>query len=159
MKKVLLILLALALVMPVVARKTKTTQSTLRNSSAVIEAMPVDPAEKVPEGVEPNAVTIKGYSKRASDNKESFLVTNNTNHRMSQIVLKMRYTTVSGALLHERTATVSVSLKAGETQLVSIRSWDVQRLFYYFSGPKPRKSATPYKLSYRLMGYSIPVGQ
>ena len=51
-----------------------------------------------------------------------------------------------------------VKLLPGETQLVSIKSFDVQRLFYYYAGPQPRKSATPFQVAYRLTGYDIQVG-
>ena len=35
-------------------------------------------ADSVPEGVNPNAISIKGYTKKASDSKEAFFVTNRT---------------------------------------------------------------------------------
>jgi len=108
--------------------------------------------------VDPAAVTIKGFAKRASDSKESFFITNNTRHRMSAVRLLMRYTTLNGELLTQRSVTVPVSLKPGETKLVEVKSFDVQRLFYYYAGPQPRKQATPFKVSYRLTGYDVPVG-
>ena len=108
--------------------------------------------------VDPAAVTIKGFAKRASDSKESFFITNNTRHRMSAVRLLMRYTTMNGELLTQRSVTVPVSLKPGETKLVEVKSFDVQRLFYYYAGPQPRKQATPFKVSYRLTGYDVPVG-
>ena len=108
--------------------------------------------------VDPAAVTIKGFAKRASDSKESFFITNNNRHRMSAVRLLMRYTTMNGELLTQRSVTVPVSLKPGETKLVEVKSFDVQRLFYYYAGPQPRKQATPFKVSYRLTGYDVPVG-
>jgi hypothetical protein len=108
--------------------------------------------------VDPNAVTLKGFNKRASESKESFFITNNTSHRMSAVRLLLRYTTMNGELLTQRSVTVPVSLKPGETKLVSVKSFDVQRLFYYYAGPQPRKQATPFKVAYRLTGYDIPVG-
>jgi hypothetical protein len=108
--------------------------------------------------VDPNAVSLKGFSKRASESKESFFITNNTSHRMSAVRLLLRYTTMNGEMLTQRTVNVSVNLKPGETKLVSVKSFDVQRLFYYYAGPQPRKQATPFKVAYRLTGYDIPVG-
>jgi len=108
--------------------------------------------------IDPNAVTLKGYSKRASDSKESFFITNNTKHRMSAVRLLLRYTTMRGEMLTQRAVTVPVSLKPGESKLVSVKSFDVQRLFYYYAGPKPRKAATPFQVAFRLTGYDIPVG-
>ena len=108
--------------------------------------------------VDPNAVSLKGFSKRASESKESFFITNNTSHRMSAVRLLLRYTTMNGEMLTQRTVNVSVNLKPGETKLVSVKSFDVQRLFYYYAGPQPRKQATPFRVAYRLTGYDIPVG-
>ena len=108
--------------------------------------------------IDPNAVTLKGYSKRASDSKESFFITNNTKHRMSAVRLLLRYTTMRGEMLTQRAVTVPVSLKPGESKLVSVKSFDVQRLFYYYAGPQPRKQATPFKVAFRLTGYDVPVG-
>lgn len=108
--------------------------------------------------IDVNAVSLKGFSKRASESKESFFITNNTSHRMSAVRLLMRYTTMDGEMLTQRVVNVPVSLNPGETKLVSVKSFDVQRLFYYYAGPQPRKQATPFKVAYRLTGYDIPVG-
>lgn len=139
--------------------RTRTTQSQLKNSTQVVEQLP-DAA--VPDSllryIEPNAVTLKGFSKKASDSRESFFVTNNTNHRISHVRLLLRYSLMTGEMLHERLATVEVDLKPRETRLVAIKTFDLQRLFYYYAGPKPRKSATPFKVAFRLVGYDIPVG-
>ncbi len=108
--------------------------------------------------VSPDAVSLKGFSKRASDSKESFFITNNTRQRMSAVRLLLRYTTMNDELLTQRVVTVPVNLKPGETRLVSVKSFDVQRLFYYYGGPRPRKQATPFKVAFRLTGYDVPVG-
>ena len=140
--------------------RTRTTQTQLKNNSQVVEQIPdASVPDSLLRDLEPNAVTLKGYSKKASDSRESFFVTNNTNHRISHIRLLMRYSQMNGEMLHERTATVEVDLRPGETRLVAIKTFDVQRLFYYYAGPKPRKSATPFKVAFRLIGYDIPVGR
>ena len=140
--------------------RTRTTRKNLRSVEVPVVVM--DTADGLlPDSlmqVDPAAVTLKGFSKRASDSKESFFITNNTGHRMSAVRLLMRYTTMQGEMLTQRTVTVPVSLKPGETKLVSVKSFDVQRLFYYYAGPQPRKAATPFQVAYRLTGYDIPVG-
>lgn len=156
-----LIFLTLLMVIVVVAMgRTRTTQAQLKNNSQIVEQIP---DASVPDSLllemEPNAVTLKGYSKKASDSRESFFVTNNTNHRISHVRLLMRYSQMNGEMLHERIATVEVDLKPRETRLVTVKTFDVQRLFYYYAGPKPRKSATPFKVAFRLVGYDIPVGR
>ena len=140
--------------------RTRTTRKNLQ--SVEIPVMTLESTDGLlPDSladIDPNAVTLKGYGKRASDSKESFFITNNTNHRMSAVRLLLRYTTMQGEMLTQRAVTVPVSLKPGETKLVSIKSFDMQRLFYYYAGPKPRKAATPFQVAFRLTGYDIPVG-
>ena len=140
--------------------RVRTTRKNLRSTE--VPVMVLEQADDMlPDSlaqVDPNAVSLKGYSKRASDSKESFFITNNTSHRMSAVRLLMRYTTMAGEMLTQRTVNVPVNLKPGETKLVSVKSFDVQRLFYYYAGPQPRKQATPFKVAYRLTGYDIPVG-
>lgn len=140
--------------------RTRTTRKNLRSVEVPVVALEASDG-LLPDSlaeVDPGAVTLKGYSKRASESKESFFVTNNTTHRMSAVRLLLRYTTMNGEMLTQRTVTVPVALKPGETKLVSIKSFDVQRLFYYYAGPQPRKSATPFQVAFRLVGYDIPVG-
>ncbi|MBQ6080548.1 MAG: hypothetical protein IJK93_09770 [Muribaculaceae bacterium] len=140
--------------------RTRTTRKNLRSIEVPVVALESSDG-LLPDSltqVDPNAVSLKGFSKRASDSKESFFVTNNTSHRMSAVRLLLRYTTMNGEMLTQRSVTVPVDLKPGETKLVSVKSFDVQRLFYYFAGPQPRKSATPFKVAFRLTGYDIPVG-
>ena len=140
--------------------RVRTTRKNLRSTE--VPVMVLEQADDMlPDSlaqVDPDAVSLKGYSKRASDSKESFFITNNTSHRMSAVRLLMRYTTMAGEMLMQRTVNVPVNLKPGETKLVSVKSFDVQRLFYYYAGPQPRKQATPFKVAYRLTGYDIPVG-
>ena len=141
MKTKIAILIVLIAVVAVATARTRTTQSQLRNNSQVIEEIPEGTIpDSLIQDIEPNAVTLKGYSKRASDSRESFFVTNNTNHRISHVRLLMRYMQMNGEMLHERIATVEVDLKPKETRLVSIKTFDVQRMFYYYAGPKPRKN-------------------
>ena len=160
MKKIIFLLIALvAMVGSVSLARTRTTQTQLKNNSQLVEQLPdANVPDSLLRDLEPNAVTLKGYSKKASDSRESFFVTNNTSHRISHVRLLMRYSQMNGEMLHERIATVEVDLKPHETRLVAIKTFDVQRLFYYYAGPKPRKNATPFKVAFRLVGYDIPVG-
>jgi len=154
-----LFIIALAIVAIASANgRTRTTHQRLSTDAVALERIVPADGDTIGE-VDQNAVSLRGFNKRASDAKESFFVTNNLSHRISAIRLLMRYTTLDGNMLHERTVTVPVTLKAGETKLVSIKTFDVQRMFYYYGGPKPRKSATPFKVAVRLEGYDIPVGK
>ena len=157
----LLLSVMLLLCISTLDARTRTTRKNLQSLEvpvAVMESGDDLLPDSLDLGVDPNAVTLKGFNKRASDSKESFFVTNNTKHRMSAVRLLLRYSTMNGEMLTQRTVTVPISLKPGETKLVSVKSFDVQRLFYYYAGPKPRKQATPFKVAFRLLGYDIPVG-
>ena len=157
---VLLMLIILCISALDVDARIRTTRKNLRSTEVPVVALEADDA-LLPDSLaqlDPNAVTLKGFTKRASESKESFFITNNTGHRMSAVRLLLRYTAMSGEMLTQRTVNVPVNLKPGETKLVSIKSFDVQRLFYYYAGPQPRKQATPFKVAYRLTGYDIPVG-
>ena len=157
---VLLMLIVLCISALDVDARIRTTRKNLRSTEVPVVALEADDA-LLPDSLaqlDPNAVTLKGFSKRASESKESFFITNNTGHRMSAVRLLLRYTAMSGEMLTQRTVNVPVNLKPGETKLVSIKSFDVQRLFCYYAGPQPRKQATPFKVAYRLTGYDIPVG-
>ncbi|UKI43839.1 MAG: hypothetical protein L6U16_12885 [Porphyromonadaceae bacterium] len=139
--------------------RTKTSVHKLSSTRMELECITTD-ADSVPEGVNPNAISIKGYTKKRERQQGGvFFVTNRTDRTISQIKLRLRYSTLTGEQLHERVATVNVTLRAGETRLVTIKSWDIQRQFYYYAGAKPRKKASPYKVAYRLIGYSLPIGE
>ena len=156
----LLLLLVILVCASTLDARTRTTRKNLRSTEVPVVALESSDG-LLPDSlaqIDPNAVSLKGYSKRASDSKESFFITNNTTHRMSAVRLMLRYSTMRGEMLTQRTVTMPVNLKPGETKLVSVKSFDVQRLFYYYAGPQPRKQATPFKVAFRLTGYDIPVG-
>ena len=158
MRSVLCIFLAV-LAVGAVAR-TRTTQKQLHSAAAVVKPLELTEVDSVDivAGVDPDGIVMKGFSKRASDSKESFFLTSRLRHRISSVRLLLRYSTMDGNVLHERRVVVPVDLKPGETKLVSVKTFDVQHVFYYYGSGKPRKSATPFKVAYRLTGYDIPVG-
>ena len=150
----------LAVLVLVATARTRTTQKRLHSAAAVVQTLDVAEVDSADwaAGVDTDGIVMKGYSKRASDSKESFFLTSRLKHRVSSVRLLMRYSAMDGTVLHERRVVVPVDLKPGETRLVSVKTFDVQHLFYYYGGNKPRKSATPFKVAYRLTGYDIPVG-
>ena len=156
MRTILLIFLVVACAAGTVAR-TRTTQSGLKSNTAPMERIDNDSTATLDDLA--GSITLRGFNKRASDSRETFFVTNNTTHRITHVRLLLRYYAVTGERLHEREVSVEVNLQPGETQLASVRSFDTQRRFYYYAGPKPRKSATPFRVAFRLLGYDIPVGR
>lgn len=157
MRKLMTMMLLVGLVALAVGARTRTTQSGLRDDGTPVENL-ADVEVDSTLALDPHAVTLRGFAKRAGDSKETFFVTNNTSHAISHVSLLLRYRTLDDEMLHERTVTVNVGAGPGETRMVSVPSFDKQRLFYYYNGPRPRKSATPFKVGFKLLGYDIPVG-
>ena len=92
----LMCIAVLCVLMPMnVVARTRTTQKSLRNASAIVEALPLDSVAVAESGINPNAVTLRGYSKRASDSKESFFITNNTAHSITSVDIHHELTTVA----------------------------------------------------------------
>ncbi|MBP5560759.1 MAG: hypothetical protein J6X70_03025 [Muribaculaceae bacterium] len=158
MRKLMTLMAFVALIAAATQARTRTTQSGLRDDGTPVENI-ADVEIDSTLALDPHAVTLRGFAKRASDTKETFFVTNNTEHAISHVCLLLRYRTLDDEMLHERTVTVTVGAAPGETRMVSVPSFDKQRLFYYYNGPRPRKSATPFKVGFKLLGYDIPVGQ
>ena len=107
-----LLLVALLLCVNTLDARTRTTRKNLRSTQVPVVVLDVGD-ELLPDSltqVDPNAVSLKGFSKRASDSKESFFITNKTAHRMSAVRLVLRYTTMDGVLLTQRTVHVPVNL-------------------------------------------------
>ena len=162
MRRLAILVIVVALVVPVAmqARRVRTTHNKLNTIETPMPAIEIADSDSVAAsaGVDRNAVSLFNFNKRASDTKESFHVRNNLQQRISSVRLLLRYTALDGTTLHERTVTVPIDLKAGETKMTMIKSFDTQRLYYYYKGTQPRKQATPFKVAVRVIGYDIPVG-
>lgn len=113
----------------------------------------------VPDTVSPGDITLRGYSKRPMDNKESVMVTNNTGHTIAAVHVHLTYRTMSGEVFNERDVTIRAVLEPGKTTVSEFRTFDTHHEFYYHGSGKPRKSATPYDVSYTLLGYDITIGR
>ncbi len=106
----------------------------------------------------PMVVGLYGYAKRLNDTKESFVLRNEThNYRISRIVLKLIYTTSSGEPLHNREETIECDLMPGESRILTIKSFDVSKMYYYYTMPPKRASGTPYRIKYDLLRYDVVV--
>lgn len=160
MKRIFIIALALSGVLATSAR-VKTTRKNLQVSTAAKVVAADVPCDSAASGTDAkfvaNAVTVKGFSKRLSDGDETFFITNNTDSRLGHVTLTLLYTDVDGKMLHKRTATVECNVKKGESCMIKLRSFDRHRRFYYYLGPKPRKSATPFLVKVHVEGYEIVV--
>ena len=99
----------------------------------------------------PMAVSMHGYSK-------SFILRNEThNYHISRVVLKIQYTTEDGTLIHSREECLECNLQPGSTQIVTIKSFDSNKSYYYYTMPPKRASGTPYRVQYDVLRYDIVV--
>ena len=104
-------------------------------------------------------ITIKGFSKTAGSVSETFFVTNNTMSNVTQLRLNIRYVDMENTELHERDIRVNCNVPSMGTRQLKIKSFDQQRQFYYYKGDTPRKSAVPFKVAIKVVGYSVEVAR
>lgn len=92
-------------------------------------------------------VTLAGYDKPLRASRETFLATNGLDVPITAIGIEIRYCDLEGRTLHERRVDCRAIIPAGGTRLISFRSWDANRSFFYCHGPSPRVSGvTPYDI-------------
>ncbi len=167
--KVRATLLSVALVALVAtAQRVKTTTDNLTLNSDVELAridLTVEPDTSFsvvqPDGIpvlKQSDITLRGYSKRVGDNKESVFVTNNTPYNISAVHLLLRYRTLDGTLITERDVTLHCDITPSSASRCDFRSFDTHHEYYYTGSGKSRKSAVPYTVSYHVSGYDITVG-
>lgn len=158
--RVLAALLAIIVVAAMAQARTRTTRKNISGSgTSVISDIPVAPDSlqcDTVAGFSRNAITFKGFAKRASDRKETFFATNHTNQRIGHFTVLMRYSDMQGNVLHERKCVVACDLKPGATSLASVRSFDQQSQFYYHQSSR-RKNAVAFTVAMRLISYEVTI--
>ncbi|MCM1521650.1 MAG: hypothetical protein NC039_03235 [Muribaculaceae bacterium] len=93
------------------------------------------------------AVTLAGYDKPLRASRETFLASNGLDVPITAIGIEIRYCDLDGRTLHERRVNCHAIIPAGGTRLISFRSWDANRSFFYCHGPSPRVSGViPYDI-------------
>lgn len=95
-------------------------------------------------------IRFLGYDKRQSANYETFLIRNEWNDTVTALEIQITYTDLSGSELHTRSESIKTELPPGTTRKADIKSWDTQKSFYYHKSRRPRTSATPYKVKFRI---------
>ncbi len=105
-----------------------------------------------------DSLVVVGYDKLLRSARETFFVVNNSSCHLKAISLTLTYYDMKGRMLHSRTAEIECNIPGGETRQLSLPSWDVQQLFYFYASPAPRRAATPYKVTYDI-GYAIAIKQ
>lgn len=98
-----------------------------------------------------DSIRMAGYDKPLTSNKEAFHLINSTGTAIIKVGVRIIYLDLKNRMFHSRELPVEVIVPAGETRLVSIPSWDIQKSFYYYLGQEPKKVATPYKVKIDIM--------
>ena len=95
-------------------------------------------------------IAISGYDKPLSAHNETFFATNKGDKTIKAINITLNYFDRKKRQLHSATITVDCTIPPGETRLLSIKSWDKQKSFYYHLSAKPRRQATPYSVTHTI---------
>lgn len=157
MKSVFVCLLSIALVAGICRGEVKKTTRTglpLLRRVELLEKISSDSAAVLPYS---DSIRIYGYEKKLSDAYEHFYVANKTPFHLSRIVLCFTYKMPSGELLHEETYDVACDIPSGATRHLSVRSFDRRHALFYYKSPRPKRSGTPFTLSYRILRFDVAV--
>ncbi len=155
MKHILPLILIVAAIFPLSARrKVNTLRSQLTPLSVVEELQQTGQADTLRYA---DRITFSGYSKTLNDANETFFVTNETPFHISRLCVKFTYSMPDGTMIHEEFHDINCDIPAAATRQISVRSFDRQHNFYYYLGKKPKRSATPYKVAYTLLSYDVKI--
>lgn len=142
----------------------KSTMKKLLGAQASADVVDVPPPMTIDSTLTPSipftplAVSMYGYAKRVSDARETFVLRNETPcYHISRVLIKLVYTTQEGAPLHERTELVECDLRPGGSRMVSVKSFDSSRSYYYYTQPPRRAKGIPYKVRYDILRYDVVV--
>lgn len=139
------------------AKKVKTTfktpSSTQTEKKGVSKRIPealdsVELAAIIPQ------IELSGYDKTAQSAKESFLLTNNSEHNIAGMVIELTYTDLQGRMIHKREETVKYNVPQGETRMISIRTFDEQKTLYYKNSTPPRSGGMPFNVDIKITSVS-----
>ncbi|MGN0232534.1 MAG: hypothetical protein ACI4A8_10050 [Muribaculaceae bacterium] len=160
MKSSLLKIAPIVLLLTVVsATAQNTVRKSVNESANQVALTAIDdslPAIGCSPLFQPQLISIKGFEKRATDAKETMLVTNNTTYNISRVKVRFRYTNnETGELLHQRDEWLDCEIPAGTTRSVDIASFDRHRRFYYYLSPRSRRQATPFAVAIKILRYDI----
>ena len=106
----------------------------------------------------PLAVTMYGYAKRVSDARETFVLRNETRcYHISRVMVKIVYSTQDGKPFHTREELVECDLMPGSSRVVTLKSFDTAKTYYYYLNPPVRAAGIPYMVRYDILRYDVVV--
>ncbi len=145
----LLLVCAISLSIAMVAMPQKTTRGKLRLREDVM----IHHMEKVNDTIVPanGEIGLYGYEKAQQSATESFFLTNNTGREIVSIAVSISYFNMRGEKLHSRTEEVKCDIPPSETRKIDLKSWDRQRLWYYFgSHARHTDFSNPYDIRFHI---------
>lgn len=96
-----------------------------------------------------------GFDKTANSSSESFFISNSLDSILTALTVDITYLDLQGRQLHKRRIEFDCNIPPGETMRQDIKSWDIQKAFYFHQSAKPRRQATPFKVNIQLKGAAV----
>ncbi|MGN1246266.1 MAG: hypothetical protein ACI4UN_06500 [Muribaculaceae bacterium] len=146
------------------AKKSSTTQHNLRPNVEMLRevqqiADTADIAVQQPCDFDASAITLRGFVKRAGDDRESFVAENHSKYHITGLKLRFRYYAPSGKIIADRTVEVKCDIMPGKSQRVKVASFDRNRAYHYIYGSRPRRQSAPFDVAFRLLRYDVAIGR
>ena len=97
------------------------------------------------------AIRFYGFDKTVGSNTESFFISNALKYTLTALEIEITYTDMKGRQLHKRTIKIDCTIPPGETMRTDIKTWDIQKSFYFHQSARPRRQATPFDVHLTLL--------
>lgn len=165
MRNILAAILITVIAATGVAKNTSTTRRNLRPGVEMQREMqriatPDDTiCAEAPCDFDPDALTLRGFVKRAGDERESFIVDNHSTYHITGVKLLLRYYAADGTVITERSVEVKCDIMPGKWQRVKVLSFDRNHAYHYIYGSRPRLKSKPFDVAYRLLRYDVAVSR
>lgn len=88
-----------------------------------------------------DSISIAGFDKPLRSTRETFFVVNNSSVTIAWIDFEITYRDMEGRMLHRRDEHVDIDLPQGETRMVAVKSFDLQKSLYYHRSATPKNGA------------------
>lgn len=106
-------------------------------------------------GYQINQIVFSGYDKPKKSALETFFITNHTDRTMTGITLYINYLTPDGRQLNKRYIQLDCNIPAGETRAADIKSWDLQKQFYYEKSDRNKSGGSPYTVIFEPISFYL----